>query len=825
MSKSAGNAVNYLYDWAKEQGNWAVLLTNKVVSGISLSDNDRDEIIDSLINDQGIAKSAGSSVINNGDTYGRIRLNKLSNISGVNKLAQGQEIDFHDKLTVIYGDNGSGKTGYYRILKSIGSSVEKNSHPQILSNVFEKPEEQNATIDYTIDGNSQPMHWTNNNEKIPGVFVFDSKCASVSIDSNRRTNIKPVGFEFSNIVSQELVQISSRMDKIISEYSLKLLRKEFSHDTTSKKFFNGLTWSDSNNKIDNFNYEGIKSLDEVEEKLKQLAQASKELNPELLNQQIKNCRAVKSECEAHISLIKKLMTDFSKEKINEYFKAINENKKATEVIPEFNDFLAAAQKYIDRHCASTYPAQGEKCIYCGQVLSKDAVEHIHYLQCLLQSGSAKKFEQNKAKIANFEKSVSMLQPLLYKQDIFELVENCGDLLDLNNIIKTYISNLKATIRNKALSANDCKKVMEINYTELLTQCKEFDDKIDKEVQSQKEKLANIQELISKNKNLTAEWTDYKWVIENREKIKKHLSILKLIHTFEIKKSNLSTRKISAKMKTAEKELITDTYKKALLDEFKRLRCPDNINVDVSISKSEPSIKQSIEKNDLEEVLSEGEQKVVSLAEFITEALIDDQIQVLIFDDPVNSLDVGRSEDIAKRLADLSQQKQVIVFTHNLVFFNDLQNSINKGDQTFYTIEPDLKCTGYIFQELAPKDESYKKYMDEVLTILNREGKRTKSIDEEVREGYGSLRSALECLYEKIFLKDTIVRFRRNIMTGTLCQIKWKEFENYKQTFSDIFGRACTAIKGHTNADGIVRPTMQDLQKDFHETETIKKSIS
>jgi energy-coupling factor transporter ATP-binding protein EcfA2 len=825
MSKSARNAVDYLYEWAIEQGDWAILLTNKVISGNPLSDGDRDEIIDSLISSQGKATSTGNGAVISNNVYERIRLNKLSEISGVNKLAQGQEMTFHDNLTIVYGDNGSGKTGYYRILKSIGSSVEKDSHPQILSNVFSKPELPSALIDYTMDGTSQPLHWTNNNETIPGVVVFDSKCASVSIDSKRKTNLKPIGFEYFNTVSQELILISNRMGKKISELSAQLLTKEFSKNTASKIFFEGLTWSDEEEKIDKFNVEGILTLVEVEKKLSQLAEAGKELNPEILNHQIKNCGVVKSECERHKAIIEELKTDFSKEKITEYFSALDENKKTTEVIPEFNDFLTVAHKYVNKHCASTYPAQGDKCIYCGQLLSKDAVEHIHYFQSILQSGSAKKFEQNKVKIANFDRAVSMLQPLPYKQEIFGLIETCGDLLKLSTTLNTYINNFKIIIEDKTLPDEEHKKILEFSYDELLTQCKEYSDKIDKEVESRKEKLEHLQELITKNQNSTAEWTDYKWVIENREKIKRYLSILKTIHTYEVKNSTLNSRRLSVKMKSAEKELITDTYKTTLSNEFQRLRCPNDINVDVSISNSEPSIKQNIQKNDLDEVLSEGEQKVVSLAEFITEALIDDQIQVLIFDDPVNSLDICRSEEIAKRLAKLSEQKQVVVFTHSLIFFNDLQNAIEKKDQTYYTIQADVNCTGYVYAMVAPKDESYKKYMDEVLDVLKREGKRTNLISEELRDGYSSLRSALECLYEKEFLKDTILRFRRSIMTGRLKDINWNVFDSQKQSFIDIFDRACTAIKGHTNADGIVRPTMQDLKKDYEETEKIKKTLA
>jgi energy-coupling factor transporter ATP-binding protein EcfA2 len=824
MSELMRSAVNYLYEWAKEQGNWAILLANNVVSEIPVIDDLRDEIIKVLVNDQENTYSIGSSVINSGTKYEHIRLNKLGKITGVNKLSQGQEITFHDKLTIIYGDNGSGKTGYYRILKSIGSSVEKNSPPQILNNIFGKPEQQSATIDYVIDGKNQSLHWANNNETIPGVVVFDSNCASVSIDSNRKTILKPIGFNFFNIISQELVLISNRIDKKINEISLQLLKKEFIGDTTSKKFFEGLTWSDENDKIDNFDYEGIKSLKEVEEKLIQLEQTAKELNPELINRQIKNYGVVKSECDRYQEMIEKLKLDFSKEKISQYFTALDDNKKATEIIPEFNDFLKAAKKFVDNHFTSTYPTQGDECIYCGQLLTGDSIEHIHNFKSMLQSGSAKKFEQNKIKIENFEKSVTMLQTPLYKKEIFELVENFGDIAGLNNTLSNYISNFKVIVQDKTCSDDECKKILEFNYDALLTQCKEFNDKIDMEVESKKKKLGQIQELITQNQSLSAELTDYKWIVENREKIRIHLSILKSIHTYEAKKTDLYTRKLSAKMKSAEKEFITDTYKTTLLEEFKKLRCPDNISVDVSISKSEPSVKQNIQKNDLEEVLSEGEQKVVSLAEFITEALIDNQIQVLIFDDPVNSLDVGRSDEIAMRLCELSKEKQVIVFTHNIVFFSSLQQTLDKNCQYYYYVNSNLTATGILSFNIAPTDENWDTYSKTIDNIIKNAGTHGLSVEDDVLKGYGYIRSAMEFIYEQVFLSKSIQRYRRNISPTIIPRIKWVEFDKLKEEYVSLYGRASGAILGHTNPEGVVRPDIQQLQKDFDRLKEIRNIL-
>lgn len=59
----------------------------------------------------------------------------LSEVTGVNKLAKEQSIIFALNLTLIYRENGTGKTGYGRILKAPGFSYDQNN--TILSNIFE----------------------------------------------------------------------------------------------------------------------------------------------------------------------------------------------------------------------------------------------------------------------------------------------------------------------------------------------------------------------------------------------------------------------------------------------------------------------------------------------------------------------------------------------------------------------------------------------------------------------------------------------------------------------------------------------------------------
>ena len=46
---------------------------------------------------------------------------------------------------------------------------------------------------------------------------------------------------------------------------------------------------------------------------------------------------------------------------------------------------------------------------------------------------------------------------------------------------------------------------------------------------------------------------------------------------------------------------------------------------------------------------------------------------MVFDDPVNSLDDTRKSTIAERLVSISEHKQVVIFTHDLVFVSSLIN--------------------------------------------------------------------------------------------------------------------------------------------------------
>jgi 5S rRNA maturation endonuclease (ribonuclease M5) len=82
---------------------------------------------------------------------------------------------------------------------------------------------------------------------------------------------------------------------------------------------------------------------------------------------------------------------------------------------------------------------------------------------------------------------------------------------------------------------------------------------------------------------------------------------------------------------------------------------------------------------VEDVLSEGEQTALGLAGLLTEINFDASKSAVIFDDPITSLDHGRREQVAKRIAEIAKERQVIVMTHDLTFLGDLIRSAEEQD--------------------------------------------------------------------------------------------------------------------------------------------------
>ena len=121
---------------------------------------------------------------------------------GVNALAEGQTLMFGSGLTVVYGDNAAGKTGYIRILKS---ACRARGQEIILNNIISgsTPLTPVVAIKYKVGVEQDPLEWTGRGEDefISRVSVFDTHCAAVYLTEKTDVAFRPFGLDlFDNLV-------------------------------------------------------------------------------------------------------------------------------------------------------------------------------------------------------------------------------------------------------------------------------------------------------------------------------------------------------------------------------------------------------------------------------------------------------------------------------------------------------------------------------------------------------------------------------------------------------------------------------------------------
>jgi len=128
-----------------------------------------------------------------------LTLLSVADVRDANNLAPGQTLAFEPKgITIIYGDNGAGKSGYARILKR---ACRARHAGKIEANVYgnQPPKAASADITYSIGGVVQPVErWQDSPQPhhiLSAASVFDSDCAAVHIREKNEVAFRPFGLD------------------------------------------------------------------------------------------------------------------------------------------------------------------------------------------------------------------------------------------------------------------------------------------------------------------------------------------------------------------------------------------------------------------------------------------------------------------------------------------------------------------------------------------------------------------------------------------------------------------------------------------------------
>ena len=179
MEAYADIALRKLMEWFSKAESWQKDLFLQVWSG-SYLDSQLVDHANKLIRQEYLAENHRLTPISkfpedisfDESTRTVIGLLSISNIKGVGALAPCSALIFGNGLTVVYGENGCGKSSYVRILKALENPVNSEA---VIGNVFEErnsPPE--ATITFLEDGDEKTVLWNKSLKKKFPIQIYDT---------------------------------------------------------------------------------------------------------------------------------------------------------------------------------------------------------------------------------------------------------------------------------------------------------------------------------------------------------------------------------------------------------------------------------------------------------------------------------------------------------------------------------------------------------------------------------------------------------------------------------------------------------------------------
>ena len=771
-------------------------------------------------------------------------LKKIQGIRNVNALPDNSELSFaHKWLTVIYGENGAGKSGYARILKR--ACFARHDKEIIHRNIFDPnssgPAE--ATFKLGLDLEEKFFKWTDGQQRqavLANLCVFDSKCTRVIIDEKNEASYLPYGAD----VFQKLVAIVQEFKNKLEREKPAPVKPEISdlpESTKAGAFFKGL------------------SSKTKDEDLVQWFQWSQQDDDAFNQMNISYAKAQAGDTTKQITALENLKTRFasfrdkftehvglisseSVKNINQLIQSRNTFHKAFEIASrkpdgplsgiatdEWQALYWAAKDYSTKQAypGEKFPVTGKdkKCVLCMQSLSEDANLRLKKFHEYMENSAKKSLDDTTKKLAGAIDQIKSVDfekfcKVGYK-DVLDELENRNN--GFNKKIDEAVSQF-ANIRNTLIKAESDKTTCSgEGYNFDFSMMEKFPGIISSEIKNYQQN-SNPQGL-EKLKTELAESKAKKKFAENKAAITAYIKSLKKLELYENAIRNLNTWSITSKGSSLIKDALTPQLMTALSNELKFLGAsylPLNFKHSGSAGKNLHQMKiDGVANADvkLTEILSEGEQKVIAIAGFLAELNLQDKPAPIVFDDPVSSLDHKFSEKIAVRLVQESAKRQVIIFTHDISFLLDLQEKSEAQGQYCYCINVcrEGRAAGITRGEESWHAMPVNKRLDfidqEITKIASLYQTNQQEYNQRAGVLYGYLRATWEAAIEQCLFNKVVRRFQTEVKTQSLREVTIEKSDY--DTIDQGMTKCSKWLIGHDLSKNITdnRPAPCELQED------------
>ena len=727
----------------------------------------------------------------------QLRLIELTDISGVNAIKTGASLAFGKTgLTVVYGHNGSGKTGYARLLKQICGSRAKED---LLKNVFDKTAgEIKANVLIEKGGESVPLEWklaTGALADLRHVHVFDATAAALYFGPKNEATYEPSRMRFVSsliyVCDEVAEELNARKALLVSK--LPDIPPALSQ-TESGKWLQALKATTTEEQVntacqyteeldaERISIEGTLAEKDIPGRLKSIVQDLLALNN------------VKSQFESWKTNLDSVKVESITSARND---ALNKRKLASQEAEKvfsgtsldgiggeaWRTLWQKAREFSEEHAyvGLTYPHvdDGAKCVLCQQPLDNGAKDRMGQFELFVKGALERDALSAEKKLS------TLLEGLPAIPDAQTWLISANMLKYEDEAAQAWLVSLRNR-RNALDTATETRTVGEVKWdaVEALikaaissrNQEKTSLEEIQKDGERQK-KMAHVLALsalqwLSREKNAIVE------EIKRRNQVAALASAGSLTNTIQLTKKNteLSVSELSGGYQTRfEAELKALNGARLPVIPKSRQQGKGKVTFSLAVKDADEGIKA-------ESILSEGERRIIALAAFLADISGSEQKTPFIFDDPISSLDQDFEEHVVARLVDLARERQVIIFTHRLSLLVLVETIVKKlADQAKLqqAIAPvtlqtsSLRRLGRIAGLVgdmnvrdAKPDKALNKILGESIPQLRKlmiDGDIV-GFDEKSKSICSDFRILVERCVETVLLNEVVVRFRRSVTT-------------------------------------------------------------
>lgn len=858
------NALSEIIEWAKTLPKWQQQIIKSILEGSSFDPTKIDEIIDIALNDNKLKDDLLDGLAYSGKASSQVCIADISELNNINNLKDGESLSFSTAgLTVVYGPNGAGKSGYSRIIKKCCRSRDKNT--AILGNIYNPNNtRQSAKINYVIDGEKKTHVWDNEaniQSELQSVHVFDRTSGDIFLTREADIQYKPSGMDILDKLVDVLRKVDQRLQEQNNSVEISDLEPLFQNEygeTKATSLVGNLGASNAREQYDNLsqlNKAELLEMKELADSIPKRENSSPAKEHEKLKKKNGSLQNNKNYYSALLNILseeKAISLNSKTTNLLAAKKNVDDAKKLTFNSEQFlvgtgneawKTMWRAAEKFSKdfAYAGKEYPPKesGSKCVLCQQALDNEHADYMKQFGKYINDESQKVLTKNQSEVMA---EINAIKNLIKKpEDEDVLLKSIEDAYSaIYKRLKEQLPSIRNAISNIVTALEDSSQVQV--DTQTMEVYKKLDTDIDviltandvalKKPLDDTEFKAQLNEDKAKLNGFKARLALKKTEIA----ILKNIDLIPKKKRIEAIRRQCSTQTISTKITTLSKKYIIDTLSRCFNDELEEITSgkikarliPSGTRQGVPYSKIVLQLKDGESHFErIGDVLSEGELRGVALAGFLAELAMTNNSSAIVLDDPVSSLDHINAGRIADRIVKEAKKRQVIVFTHDILFVSYIMDRLKDGNSISCKTIDSLSQAGLVSEGLPFDKLPVKQRVGRLRNILESEIRpayNKNQIDEYKKlaeQFYKAMRMTWERAVEEILFGDVVKRYSRNVSTQQLRNVRYSP-ENAITVERNM--TICSSKLLHDPACGeeVSFGTPDDLAADLKALEDFKK---